>query len=312
MTPGVSIIIPAYNAAHTLPRAIDSALAQTYPGVEVIVVNDGSSDQTDEVASDYGARIRAFRQENRGVSAARNFGAGVAEGEWLAFLDADDSLLPTMVEDLARAALEMPSAAAVSGAHFHVRAGLETRRPEEGAILGPGVTSGLVPGFFKTLCRDFTFFWTSALLVRKSVFHDLGGFQEHLSFGEDADLWCRIGAQHPWGFLDRPVFRYNSDSPGSLSKRASLRQKIGFFWDEEEMRRRVQPGEWSFYRRFRAQNIIRSAHQAARSGPCELALPALWTTRRFLFTPLWLRFAVLAGARSLGLRKPRPPAGEGE
>lgn len=92
--PRFSAIIPAYNAAACIARAIDSVLAQTWPAHEIIVVDDGSSDATAEIARRHGDRVRCFRQDNAGVSAARNAGAKVASGDWLVFLDADDWYYP--------------------------------------------------------------------------------------------------------------------------------------------------------------------------------------------------------------------------
>lgn len=89
-SPRFSVIIPAYNAAGTLARAIDSVLTQTWPAFEIIVIDDGSIDATAAVAASYGEKIRYLRQDNAGVSAARNHGARIASGDWLAFLDADD------------------------------------------------------------------------------------------------------------------------------------------------------------------------------------------------------------------------------
>ena len=92
--PRFSVIIPAYNSDKTLARAIDSVLAQTWPAYEIIVVDDGSTDATATVAAGYGNKVRYLRQDNAGVSAARNQGAQIASGDWLAFLDADDWYYP--------------------------------------------------------------------------------------------------------------------------------------------------------------------------------------------------------------------------
>lgn len=88
--PRFSVIIPAYNAAATLPRAIESVLEQTWPAHEILVVDDGSSDATADIARHYGGSVKLIQQPNRGVSVARNAGAAAAQGDWLAFLDADD------------------------------------------------------------------------------------------------------------------------------------------------------------------------------------------------------------------------------
>lgn len=98
MTPRFSIVIPAYNAAATLARAIESVRAQSWPAHEVIVVDDGSTDDTADVASQVGGAVRLIRQPNSGVSAARNAGAAAATGDWLAFLDADDWYTPDRIK----------------------------------------------------------------------------------------------------------------------------------------------------------------------------------------------------------------------
>ena len=96
--PRFSIIIPAYNAEKFIARAIDSALQQTWPAHEIIVIDDGSSDATAEIVARYGDRVRYQRQDNAGVSAARNTGAQLASGDWLAFLDADDWYYPDRIK----------------------------------------------------------------------------------------------------------------------------------------------------------------------------------------------------------------------
>ncbi|RYD30434.1 MAG: glycosyltransferase family 2 protein, partial [Verrucomicrobiaceae bacterium] len=94
----VSVIIPTYNRIATIARAVDSVLAQTYPDIELIIADDGSSDGTCESLAGYGDRLRIVRQANSGPSAARNLGARAARGEILSFLDSDDSWLPDKIQ----------------------------------------------------------------------------------------------------------------------------------------------------------------------------------------------------------------------
>jgi glycosyltransferase involved in cell wall biosynthesis len=104
----VSIIVPVYNTTEYLPRCIDSILAQTYENLEILLINDGSYDNSGEICDSYAAkdnRIRAVHQENAGVSAARNAGLNAAQGEWLGFVDSDDMILPDMFEKLYTAAI---------------------------------------------------------------------------------------------------------------------------------------------------------------------------------------------------------------
>src|SRR5918993_3738999 len=113
--PLVTVVIPCYNQAHFLTEAIESVLSQSYPNFEVVVVDDGSTDDTSEVASRYPQKVRLIRQENRGLAGARNTGIGHARGEYLVFLDADDRLLPKALEVGIEQLEAHPECAFVSG-----------------------------------------------------------------------------------------------------------------------------------------------------------------------------------------------------
>lgn len=197
--PVVSVIIPAWNAAAFVRRAIDSALAQSWTAREVIVVNDGSSDATGDILASYGARIRSITQPNGGLSNARNRGIREARGEFIALLDADDWWLP---EKLAR------------------QIDLMQRRPELGfcstraRIVAPdGTETGQweCPRLDGTLLR--TLFLRngsipgsgSGVLVRRALFDRVGLFDETLRSLEDIDLWMRLAAVAGYGCIDEPL-----------------------------------------------------------------------------------------------------------
>src|SRR5918993_3371746 len=120
--PLVTVVIPCYNQAHFLGEAIESVLSQSYPNFEVVVVDDGSTDDTSEVASRYPQKVRLIRQENRGLAGARNTGIGHARGEYLVFLDADDRLLPEALEAGGRELEAHPECAFVSSRRDNITA----------------------------------------------------------------------------------------------------------------------------------------------------------------------------------------------
>lgn len=186
----VSVVIPCYRQAHYLPTAIESVLAQTYHEVEVIVVNDGSDDNTDEVASRYASRIRCVKKTNGGLSSARNAGVAAATGSHLMFLDADDYLGPDTVQLLAAAIRDQDDVPVVGYALFN----------EYGIykiVSFPVAESPILPNLLygnPIPCH--------APLVPRERVLKVGGFAECLRSHEDWDLWLRLGAD---GMRFRPV-----------------------------------------------------------------------------------------------------------
>jgi glycosyltransferase involved in cell wall biosynthesis len=200
-TPTISVIIPAYDAADFLSNAIDSALAQTHPPQEILVVDDGSHDNTVPLVEAYASPVRLIRQDNAGPSSARNHAARVAKSEWLAFLDADDRWLPAKLErqiayadDDAVALIHCPYV----GAPAH--------------RLTPG------PVTFDRLWQK-NCVSTSSVLIRRSVFESLGGFDESLISAEDYNLWLRLAAAG-WKIATCPdeLWQY-TPAPDSLSSK---------------------------------------------------------------------------------------------
>ena len=154
MSPKVSVIIPAYNAAATLPRMLDAIKAQTFENFEVVVINDGSKDDTQSVLEQYqseDSRIRVFRQKNQGVSAARNHGLDVAQGDYIAFFDADDEVPENALNDLYHAAREH-MADLVIGRHT-IQYMTEDYMPKSSRNLSNETD---IPKYHKSLCWNFT------------------------------------------------------------------------------------------------------------------------------------------------------------
>jgi glycosyltransferase involved in cell wall biosynthesis len=216
--PLISIVIPTFNRAGRLPLSIRSAMDQTYPNTEIIIVDDGSTDNTREALAGYGSAIRYFRQENAGASAARNRGVREARGEWVAFLDSDDRWYP---EKLARQA-RLFSAPSISAVHCAMRV-VNTRRNGTQAIYYPGDLLGL----HDVLALRIP--WPSGMVVRRLVLQDVGGFDESLMASEDWDLCIRIARKYPLTGIPEVLADYYADTPDHLSgidSRFSMEQRI--------------------------------------------------------------------------------------
>ncbi len=202
--PPVSVIIPCYNGRRFLSQAIDSVLVQTIVPAEIIVVDDGSTDDSAEVAESYGPPVRVIRQANQGESAARNVGIAAARGDYLLFLDADDLLESQSLEILADAVNQAPGSVALMGFAWFTNdpsRPTKVRMPEDSQFF-PGIITG---NFGPPHC------WlTPADLVRK-----VGGFHPPLRWFEDWEMWCRIALTDaklvPVGHLGA-LYRQHSNS----------------------------------------------------------------------------------------------------
>jgi len=192
----VSAIIPCYNYGKYLPRAIDSILAQTRPVSEILVVDDGSTDNTREVATSYGDRVQYIFQQNQGRAAARNHGMREATGDWIALLDADDWWFPEKIELQLKAAAARPEAVLVY-------TGITCQDPE-GASESFQATdpARLWPALRFSNCITGS---ASAALIRRDVLLAEGGFNETLRECEDWDCWFRLARKYPFAAVMEPV-----------------------------------------------------------------------------------------------------------
>src|SRR5215469_9413426 len=184
----VSVIIPTFNRGDLICRAVDSALQQTYPNLQVIVVDDGSTDRTLHRLRRYGSQIQVISQANAGPSAARNRGIQAAKGELIAFLDSDDLWLPAKIER--QVALLQKAGAHVPGCVCNAVLKY-TDRPQitsfQNSLLQPPVAEGLWLNTAQVLLRRFLLFNQTAM-VRREVLERIGGFDESLRYLEDYDL----------------------------------------------------------------------------------------------------------------------------
>jgi glycosyltransferase involved in cell wall biosynthesis len=199
----VSVVIPTYNHARFLRQAIDSALGQTLPPREVIVIDDGSSDGTPDIVAEYGHRIRAVRHTNRGVAATRNAGAALATGELLAFLDADDVWRPRKLELQAERFRREPSLGLVHCGVEEIDAHGKVLRRQPDGLEGSKVAAEML------LFRGPTILGGgSGVMISRAAFAAVDGFDARLSTSADWDLYYRLTTRFPVGFVAEPLLQY--------------------------------------------------------------------------------------------------------
>lgn len=204
-----SIIIPLYNKASYVRKTVDSVLKQTYKNFELIIINDGSTDNSLSIVQQFNdPRIKIVSQKNQGVSAARNNGVKAAKFDYIAFLDADDWWDTNFLADMYNLVREYAEAGLYGCKYYKVKNGdlIESR-----VGVKPNFTSGYIDYF--TVYSDT--FWTpincSFVVIKKSVFNDIGGFDTSLKFGEDFQLWVRIALKYKVAYLNQCLAYSNQD-----------------------------------------------------------------------------------------------------
>lgn len=198
----VSVVIPNYNYALYLRETLDSVLAQTYPHIEIIVVDDGSEDGSREIFDSYGEKIRSIFQQNQGVSAARNNGVSHSNGEFIAFLDADDAWLPTKIE-------KQVQRFSIDKSLGLVHVGVDEIDADGNSLVErlEGV-EGHVSAILLMLKREGVLGGGSGLMVPRRVFDEVGGFDLRLSTSADWDLGYQISRRHAVGFVPEILLKY--------------------------------------------------------------------------------------------------------
>lgn len=209
----VSVILPTYNRARRVCRAIDSIFDQSYGNYDVIVVDDGSTDDTDVRLLPYADRITLIRQTRRGVSAARNAGIQAAAGDFIALLDSDDVWLPHKLDHQIRFFKTHPAAMICQTEEIWIRNGVR---------VNPGKRhrkhSGMI--FEKTL--PLCLVSPSSVMIRKSVFEEVGLFDESLPACEDYDMWLRICWKYPVHLIETPLIVKHGGHADQLSRMPEL------------------------------------------------------------------------------------------
>lgn len=292
-TPSFSVVVAAHQAAGTIGEAIDSALGQTRPPHEIIVCDDGSTDDLDTALAPYAGRIVLLRQENAGEGAAKNAGVGRATGDYVVFLDADDIFLPKRLEALGELAAARPDLDVLTTDAFLEVDGTAVRRCYEGSWRFEVNDQRRA-----ILERNFVF---GLAAVRRTRFLDCGGFDRSIRYPTaDWDLWCRmiLGGSRV-GLVTEPLARYRLH-PGSLSaQRARLLRGRCVMLEKTATRVDLSPDEREKLRagleRQRRAALLAEASEAIRArAPGARRLAVAVATGRSI--PLATRLRALAAA----------------
>ena len=211
--PEVSVILPTYNRGWVLREAIDSVLAQEFKDFELIVVDDGSTDNTGEILDSYEQDILVLRQSNKGVSAARNRGIDAAEGRLIAFLDSDDLWLPRKLSSQVDFFNSNPEAVINQTEEIWVRNGVRVNPKTRHHKF-----SGMIFERSLALCLVSP----SAVMIKKNLFSEVGVFDENLPACEDYDLWLRISCRYPVDLIETPLIMKRGGHADQLSKAPGL------------------------------------------------------------------------------------------
>lgn len=207
--PTVSVIIPTYNRAAIVTEAIDSVLAQTFRDFELIVVDDGSTDDTRDRLIGYSERICLICQENHGVSHARNVGIRAAQGRYIALLDSDDLWLPKKLETQIAV---MEAHADIPLCHTEeiwIRRGVRVNQMKKHQKHG---------GYIFPNCLPFCVISPSSVMIHRALFDEVGDFDESLPACEDYDLWLRVTKTYPVHFIETPMIVKRGGHDDQLSR----------------------------------------------------------------------------------------------
>lgn len=267
--PHVSVIIPLYNKSRYIARALDSALDQTFRDIEVIVVDDGSTDDGPEIVGRCeDARVRLIRQTNAGPGSARNRGIAQATGSCVAFLDADDEWLPTFLERTLRILEEDPDCGAVATAYYLGEAKMDVVP----VFRQQGLTDGL---WSMDSCRNLRdlrsairIFSSSTTVVRRRVVEQYGGFYEkdRCRYGEDYYLWVQVLFGHSVFRLLEPLVWYHIEASELGVRPKSVHVLEPMFTDPEPIRRGCPPSRRALLERWLALFALATAHDLTVHG----------------------------------------------
>lgn len=227
-----SIVIPLYNKANYIENTLKSVLNQTFADYEIIVINDGSTDDSvTKVIAFNDSRIQLYNQENQGASVARNLGIEKAKYEYIAFLDADDLWMANHLEILNGLIQNFPDVGFYASRYELLFNNGKNDIPKFKGISAD--YEGIIPDYFKT-SLPYPIATSSSIVIPKHVFKEIGNFKPAISSGQDVDMWIRIASKYPVAISNKVTASYLHYIEDSLSKTPILDKKLNDFKDYKQ------------------------------------------------------------------------------
>ncbi len=245
----IDVVIPTYNRAQTLRRALDSVAAQTIRPNSLLIVDDGSTDSTNKIVDDFNKthptlKTQYIYSKNKGVSHARNLGVSKSTADWIAFLDSDDEWLPKKLELQIDQIKTNPDLQIIHGEEIWIRNGIRVNPHKKHQKSGGSIYAKCLP-----LCCISP----STVVIKKSLLKEMEGFREDFPVCEDYDLWLKICAKYPVGFVEIPIINKHGGHEDQLSQKYFAMD----FWRVKSLSEMLAKNQVPKYHISHAQNILR-------------------------------------------------------
>lgn len=221
----VTVVIPCYNSSAYVSEAIESVLAQTYAPIEIIVVDDGSTDNSKAIIKKFGDQLVYVHQPNQGVSIARNTGYGLSNGKYICFMDADDWFYPSNIDLKTNYLINNPQAGLV---HSVVEV-TDDKLISTGKYLRGKQGKNLVP---ELLNLELPIPCPSNVLIRREVLEAVGLFDPNLSTSADFELWLRVCARFETGMVDKTGIKYRLHSISMFTNKALYKDDVNYIFEK--------------------------------------------------------------------------------
>jgi len=223
-----TVVIPLFNKAEHILRTLESVTRQQYPASEIIVIDDGSTDEGPSIVNKANIKnVKLIQQTNQGVSAARNNGAALAKNEYIAFLDADDQWLPLFLDEVARLIVKFPQAK-FYGTRYQIVASEDTYIDAKIKLDNINPEGEILKDFFNIASEGDLPFTMSSMVIANSLFNTIGGFPLNEPIGEDQDLFCRVALNAPIAYSPNIHSLYHKDAQNQASKTNIPSTECGF------------------------------------------------------------------------------------